>query len=242
MPQVLRAGRRPKTKNSEKMKKIILSAMVFSLAFAVKAQEIPDRKTDRPGMMERKKHHQGMGMDLKALNLTEDQKAKFKTQNENFRKQMEDLKKNDDITVRDWKAKAETIRKARKESMQSILTSDQKAQIQKMKEQGKARQEDMKKRMADRMKTELNLTADQSSKLEANHKAIGEEMKKIRENSSLTDEQKRDQMKSLHQKQKENLKSILTPEQMEKMKEKRKNHEDRRPGDFKKKPEVDKTI
>jgi Spy/CpxP family protein refolding chaperone len=210
------------------MKKIILSALVFSLAFAVKAQEIPDRKTERPGMMERKRHHEGMGMDLKALNLTEDQKAKFKTQNENFHKQLEDLKKNDDITVRDWKQKAEAIRNARKESMQSILTSDQKAQIQKMKEQGKARNEDMAKRMQDRMKTELNLTPDQSSKLETNHKAISEEMQKIRDNSSLTDEQKREQMKTLHQKQKENLKSILTPEQMEKMKQRRQDSEGRK--------------
>jgi hypothetical protein len=33
------------------MKKLILSAVVFSMAVAVQAQEIPERKTERPGML-----------------------------------------------------------------------------------------------------------------------------------------------------------------------------------------------
>lgn len=220
------------------MKKIILSALVLSMAFAVKAQEIPDRKGERPGMMQGKKHHPGMGMDFKALNLTEDQKAKFKTQNESFRKQMEELKKNDNITVRDWKAKAETIRKARKESMQNILTSEQKSKLENMKQEGKVKHEEMEKKMGDRMKTELNLSADQSTKLESNRKVLGEEMRKIRENSSFSLEQKKEKMKELHLKQKENLKSILTPEQLQKMKESHKGGHD----GMRKKPVSDKTI
>jgi Spy/CpxP family protein refolding chaperone len=210
-----------------KMKKIILSALVLSMGFAINAQEIPDRKSEKPGMMHKKNHHRG-GMEMKSLNLTEDQKAKFKSQNEAFRKEMQELKKNENITVKDWKAKAETIRKQHKEGIQSILTSEQKAKMQEMKakmqekrKEGKVRSDDMRKNRGDRMKTELGLTADQSAKLETSHKAIREQMKAIRANTALSDEQKREQMKELHKKQKENLKSILTEEQLQKMKESR---------------------
>lgn len=208
------------------MKKLILSAVVLSMAIAAQAQEIPERKSEKPHMMERKKHHHGMAMQK--LNLTEDQKAKFKSQNESFRKQMEELKKNENITVKEWKAKAETIRKEHKASVAGILTSEQKAQLEKMKAEGKEKRESMTKRTGERgdrsgrgdqMKTRLGLSDEQSAKMDANRKEMGEKMKAIRENNSLSDDQKKEQMKELHKKQKENMKSILTEEQLKKLQE-----------------------
>lgn len=218
------------------MKKIILSTLVLSLAFAMQAQEIPERKGGRPPMMDRQKHHRGM--DFQKLNLTEDQKAKFKTQNETFRKQMEELKKNDNITVKDWKAKMENIRKEHKNNTQNILTSEQKAQVEKMKAEGKAKHEAMGKERGDRMKTALGLTAEQSAKMQSNRKEIGEKMRSLRESTSLSDEQKREQMKELMKKQKESMKSILTEEQLKKLKETK----HRRPEGERRKPEMKQTI
>lgn len=206
------------------MKKLIVSALVLSLSFAtVNAQEIPERKADRPHMMDRKKHHPGME-ELKGLNLTDEQKAKFRKSNEAFRQQMEELKKNDNITVKEWREKAESIRKAHKEEVKNILTAEQKAQIQNKRKDMQSKQEEMHKKMGDKMKADLNLTAEQSAKLEANHKAMAQEMKKIREDNALTEQQKREQMMELRKKQKESLKSILTPEQLQKMKENRPDH------------------
>jgi Spy/CpxP family protein refolding chaperone len=219
-----------KNKKIFSMKKMILSALVLSLGFTVvNAQEIPERKSERPGMMQHKKRHHGMDQ-LKGLNLTEEQKAKFKTSNESFRTQMADLKKNDGITVKEWKEKAESIRKAHKAEMQKILTADQKAQLEKRKVEGKAKHEEAQKKMGERMKANLNLTAEQSAKMEANRKAMREEMTKIRDNKSLTEQQKKEQMVQLHKKQKETLKSILTAEQIQKLKERRPENKDRRPG------------
>lgn len=69
------------------MKKIILSAIVLTIAAGIQAQEIPERKGERPHMQEGRNHHMqkgrkqhGQHMDMQKLNLTEDQKAKFKTQ------------------------------------------------------------------------------------------------------------------------------------------------------------------
>jgi len=218
------------------MKKIILSAVVLTMAFAVQAQEIPERKGERPPMTERKKHHRGM--EFQKLNLTEEQKAKFKTQNESFRKQMEELKKNDNITVKDWKAKAENIRKEHKASIDGILTSDQKAQIEKRKVEAKEKQATMGKEKGEKMKTVLGLTDEQSAKMQSNRKEIGEKMKSLRESTSLSNEQKKEQMKELMKKQKESMKSILTEEQLKKLKETK----HKRPEGERRKPEMKQTI
>lgn len=223
------------------MKRIILSVFALSMFVAVKAQDIPERNAEKPSMMH-KKHHgkRGMhGMDMSKLNLTEEQKAKFKTQNESFRQKMAELKKNENITVKDWKAKAESLRKEHKASIDGILTSDQKAQIEKMKAEGKAKRESMGKQRGEKMKAQLGLSADQSAKLDANRKEMGEKMKSIRENKSLSDEQKKEQMKELHKKQKENMKSILTEEQLKKLKESRHQRND---GERKKPDVKEKTI
>jgi len=200
------------------MKKIILSMFVLSAVIAVQAQDTRESKGEKPGM-ERKRHHKGM--DMKQLNLTEEQKAKFKSQNESFRKQMEELKKNENITVKEWKSKSETLRKEHKANMGSILTSDQKAQLEKIKAEGRAKQEGRMKERGERMKTQLGLTEEQSAKMQSQRKLSGEKMKAIRENKSLTDEQKKEQMKDLYKEQKAGMESILTEEQLKKLKETR---------------------
>lgn len=212
------------------MKKMIFSLLALSLTVAVTAQEIPERKADKPHMMDRKKGHHGM--DMKKLDLTEDQKAKFKSQNESFRKEMEALKKNENITVKEWKAKAEGLRKEHKAKIDGILTAEQKEKREKMKAEGKEKYEGRAKDRAEKMKTTLGLTAEQSAKMEASRKDVSAKMKAIRENSSLSDEQKREQMRELHKKQKESMKSILTPEQQQKLKESR----HRKPGGERRKP------
>ncbi|MBK6383226.1 MAG: hypothetical protein IPF69_07105 [Chitinophagaceae bacterium] len=227
------------------MKKIILSAIVLTIAAGIQAQEIPERKGERPHMQEGRNHHMqkgrkqhGQHMDMQKLNLTEDQKAKFKTQRETFHKQMEDLKKNENITVKEYKTRLENIRKEQKSTADRILTSEQKSQLEKMKADRKGKAEQMGKQRSERMKTELGLTDAQSAKIESNRKEMGEKMKTIRENKSLSDEQKKEQMKELMKKQKENMKSVLTEEQLKKLKDT--NH--KRPEGERKRPEMKQTI
>jgi len=195
--------------------------MVFSLAVAVKAQEIPERKTERPPMMHQGQHgrHGMQGMDMKQLNLTDAQKEQFKTQRESFRKQMEELKKNDNITVKEWKSRMETLRKDQKTKMQGILTTEQKDQIEKMKAEHKAMQEvDAKARM-EKMKIHLGLSDDQVAKMTKNRTEMMEKMKALKQDDKMDPEKKREQMKDLREKQKDQMKSILTEEQMKKFQE-----------------------
>jgi hypothetical protein len=221
------------------MKKLIFSTVIIAIGLAVQAQEIPDRKSEKPMMHQKNKgHHPMQGIDMKQLNLTDAQKEQFRTQKESFHKQMEELKKNDNITVKEWKGKAEELRKQHKEQTKNILTKEQKSQLEKMKEEGKAKREAMGKERAEKMKTTLGLTDEQSIKMKTNRLKMGEKMKAIRENTSLSDEQKRENMKQLHKEQKEFLKSILTEEQLNKMKESR----HRKPNEERRKPEIKQTI
>ncbi|MBI5856286.1 MAG: hypothetical protein HZB42_01445 [Sphingobacteriales bacterium] len=202
------------------MKKIILSALVLSLAVAVKAQEIPERKMQRPMMHQGHKGPQhGPGLAMQKLNLTEEQKAKFKAQHENFRKQMEELKKNEDITVKEWKSRMKALHQENKEKLQGILTADQKAQIEKMKSEHKAMQEVDARARLEKMKIHLGLSDDQAAKIDKNRKEMAEKMKALHEDAKMDMEKKKEKMKELMKEQKEKMKSILTEEQMKKMQE-----------------------
>jgi Spy/CpxP family protein refolding chaperone len=120
------------------MKKIILSVCIAALvATTMQAQEIRDREPGKHHMM--KRHHRDEA--FKNLNLTEDQKAQFKALNEDNRKQMAELKKNDSITVKEWNSKKEALRKDYREKMQSLLTTGQKSQLEKSKLERKAKME-----------------------------------------------------------------------------------------------------
>ena len=208
------------------MKKIILSALILSLAFAVQAQE---GKTGRHG---KGRHH---GNVMEKLNLTEDQKAKMKTENEAFHKQMKEIKSNETVTVADMKSKTEAARKAHKAKVQSILTTEQKAQLEKMKSEFKGKREAGMKgrhdRMGDRsgkMAEKLNLTADQKAKMEKNREELKVKMKAIRDNSALDESAKKEKMKELMKERKESMKSILTDEQLKQLEENKKHHTDKR--------------
>lgn len=224
------------------MKKIILSAVVLSLAAAVNGQEIPERKTERPATHDRMHGKRKGGHDrhemMKQLNLTDAQKEQFKTQREEFRKKMEDLKKNDNITVKEWKSKMEGLRKEQKAKMQTILTTEQKTKMEQLKADAKVKHAEMQKQRAEKMKTELGLTEEQSAKLDKQRTEMGARMKAIREDKALSDEQKKEKVKDLMKQRKESMKSVLTEEQLKKLKE---SHQ-HKPGMKRKEQEKKETI
>ena len=198
------------------MKRIILSVLVAAAVGTTSmAQEIPDRKA--PGHEMKRRHHRSD--EFKKLNLSEDQKAQFKALNEENRKQMADLKKNDNITVKEWNSKKEALRKDYREKVQGLLTQEQKAQLEKSKLERKVKMEERSKGRIDKMKADLGLTDEQSAKLKSERTAMQEKMKAIREDKSLNDEAKKEQAKELMKKQRENMRSILTEEQKKKLDE-----------------------
>lgn len=203
------------------MKKILVTATIVAMTVAsAKAQEIPDRKRGEFKPVERERV--ANKKELASLNLTDEQKEKFKTMNQDFRQKLNDLKKQDNLTVKEYRERMETLHKDHMTQFQSILTPEQRTQMEKDKEGLRARAEEHGKKRLARMKQELNLTDEQSAKMEENRKATAEKIRATRENSSLSDEQKREQVRDLMKQQKETIKSVLSKEQLEKLKETRK--------------------
>ncbi len=69
-----------------------------------------------------------------------------------------------------------------------------------------------------KMAKELNLTADQQTQIEAIHKQNRESLKAIRNDSTLTDDQKKDKARELRKTGMDQERAILTPEQQAKAK------------------------
>jgi predicted Holliday junction resolvase-like endonuclease len=70
---------------------------------------------------------------------------------------------------------------------------------------------------------ELNLTKDQKDKIKELQRTMKQKRDDINNDQTLTDDQKKGKLKDLRIEQKENLGTILTPDQLEKLTEERKN-------------------
>jgi len=213
--------RREQFKNKN-MKKIIIAALSTIFIVGIAAAQLPKgqhHQTQGKHGQHRKHRH---GEMAKHLNFSEEQKKQAKTISTNYRTQVTALKKNDNLTMGEYKKQMASLQKDRKTKIEGLLTSEQKAKIaegkQKMQEhaqiRGAARLE--------KMKINLGLKEDQVAKLKKQQESFRTKAETIRNNESLSREEKREQMKSLAKEHKENFKSILTKEQQEKLESKKK--------------------
>ena len=145
------------------MKKILVASFAVA-AFTFSYAQPPMPKGDNPPQ----EHQRGMrhhgefgphhGPNFKKLNLTDAQKQQMKTQNEGFKKQMQALNTQENITVKEQRAQRATIEKSRKAAFESILTPEQKNQLAQMKADGKKRMEEKGAQRLSKMKEKLNFT------------------------------------------------------------------------------------
>lgn len=202
------------------MKKALLILVAFTgFAFSADAQH---------KMYKKGKHqkHQKMAM-AKQLNLSEDQKKQAKAINEYSRKKMQELNKNESITVKEQRDRKAAILKERKTKMDGLLTAEQKTKMAQLKAERKASNEEQYAKRLNRMKTNLSLTDEQVAKLKAQRASNQAKAEKIKNNGSLSREQKKEQMMALKTEAKEGRKKTFTPEQLKKIEEMKKNRGDR---------------
>lgn len=208
------------------MKKIVSAALAITL-FVGAAQAQTIEKGNH--------HHQGNRKEMAAdrLDLTAEQKAKFQSLREAQKKEMQALRQNGNVTPEQRKA----IHEKYKAQYEAILTPAQREEMNKQKAEWKGKGDRAGKDFGKRggkmgaqaafFKKELNLTADQETKLKSIFEEFRTKAQDIRSNSSLAQEQKRAQMKSLAEQYMSQGKAVLTPEQakkFEEMKSKRSHH------------------
>ena len=129
-------------------------------------KRIGDRKMGKRGMRAFGRHGKMRGAGLRGINLTDAQKEQFKALREANKpsqalrdelKTIHDAKKAGTITeaqkarITALRGEMQAKRKAAHEQMQSILTVEQKAELQKRRTEMKTRREEMRKRFEDRL-------------------------------------------------------------------------------------------
>ena len=172
--------------------------------------------------------HEGFGggrMLAGKLHFSDQQKQQLKDINSQYRKQLTDLNKNLDITVREQHAKLADLRKSHLQQVEALYTPEQKTQIQKMKDERKQMAEVNAKARAEKMKIRLGLSDDQAQKLKDLRTATASKMKDLRSNQSLSTDQKREQIRKIIAEQKEQMKSVLTPDQQKQMEQMHRGHQ-----------------
>jgi Spy/CpxP family protein refolding chaperone len=200
------------------MKKILVVMMALTgFVFGANAQNISKMKT----------HHHHSSMMLKELNLSSAQKEQMKANHESYKKQMMEFNKNENITVKESRDRKEALHKEQKEKMMSLLTVDQKNKLVQLKKDMEAKHEMEAAKRLDKMKTNLNLSDDQVAKINAARQATHAQSKAIKENDQLSRTEKKEQLIALKEQNKNSFKSILTPEQISKLEEMKKNKIDK---------------
>jgi Spy/CpxP family protein refolding chaperone len=198
------------------MKKIISAALALTLLIGT-AQAQNTEKGDRRHKGDRKE------MSFQKLNLTADQKEKLQSLREAQRREMQDLR-NNSVTPEQRKA----VQEKYKAQYEAVLTPAQREELNKQKIEWKdkeGKRDQSGKRggnlgaQAAYFKKELNLTADQETKLAAIFQEFRSKAQDIRTNTSLSSEQKRTQVKTLSQQYIAQGKALLTPEQVKKFDE-----------------------
>lgn len=203
------------------MKKIVAGVLaIASFVFSAQAQTTPKMKHFR--------HRHQHEMMMKELNLTPAQQAQLKANRDNYQKQWQDLNKTENITVKQARDKKEALRKEQKEKMMSILTPEQKATLEQLKKDREVKHEAMAAKRLDKIKSTLNLSEDQVAKIKSSTLDIHARARAIRENDQLSRTEKKDQLMALKQQTQDNLKTILTTEQINKLEEMKKNRMEKR--------------
>ncbi len=146
----------------------------------------------------------------------------MKSINQDYKIKMKDLKSDDNITRGDFKEKMKKLQDDRKSETQAVLSVEQQNKIKESKEIKKEEIKNKRKDRGEKIKSELNLTDDQQTILKTNRKAMHTEIKPVKDNVALTKEEKREKRKTLKEKQKETMKTVLTPDQVQKLKDRKK--------------------
>jgi Spy/CpxP family protein refolding chaperone len=203
------------------MKRIITSAFVIMLSIgAAQAQTTSDKEQGH------KKEHK---MAFDNLNLSADQKARLQSVREDYKKQSAELKNNTQLSAEEKQKRRKELHQQFRSQTDAIFTPAQKDQLTKNKAEWKEKSKDGKKdgharnskgkgmQRGQDLQKDLGLSTDQQQKMEQLRTDFRNRFSSLRSDTSLTDDQKKAKMQDMRKEQQEQMKSILTPEQIEKM-------------------------
>ncbi|CAN5263657.1 hypothetical protein BH09BAC2_BH09BAC2_01020 [soil metagenome] len=188
------------------MKKIIGSVLALTLfAFSVNAQS--NNQQQNQGQSGYHKGHGKMDGGMGDLNLSDAQKQQIKAINEDFKNKMKALKNNN--SGADNSSQRLALIQERKSKISAVLTAEQRVKFEQKGDRGFMEDHG---NCGGKME-ELNLTEDQKARIKASNESFKPRMETIRNNQSLTEQQKGEQLQALQAERQMTIRSILTAEQ-----------------------------
>jgi hypothetical protein len=206
------------------MKRIFSSALVILLTIG--AAQAQTTSTDK-----HKGHKKEHNKSFNDLNLSADQKARLQSIREDFKKQSADLKNNTSLTADEKQARRKELHQQFKSQREAIRTPARKEQMAKSREEWKGKNKEARKdfkkdgqqqpgrgmNRGQGAQKDLGLNADQQKKMEQMRADFRNKFSSLRSDNSLTADQKKLKMQEMRKQQQEQMRSILTPEQIQKM-------------------------
>jgi Spy/CpxP family protein refolding chaperone len=206
------------------MKKILIAIMILAFAGSVNAQNGRKDKDHRKDQLHRKENARQKMMNRghlrENLNLTTEQSTRIKAINETFRKDMQQLR-DEKLTVKERNDKKHELQQKHVQDIQAVLTAEQKEQLAKNKKDQKEKIVDERKERAKNASRDLNLSEDQRQKLAVLRESYKVKAETLRNDNTLTKEQKRERLQQLMVQQREEMKTILTAEQINQLQDRR---------------------
>jgi Spy/CpxP family protein refolding chaperone len=148
-----------------------------------------------------------------ALNLSPEQKKQLHQLRLSARDQAAVIRNDQTLSAEQKQSKLKELRASTREQMKSILTPDQ----QKM-------MADRRAARREQIAAKLGLTADQQSKLKDLFRSTHQQRETVLSSTTLSNDQKLAELKQIRESAKTQLASILTPDQLQKFHEMRREH------------------
>jgi Spy/CpxP family protein refolding chaperone len=206
-------------------RKLKLLPLLVLLAWAGRsqAQTTPGNASDTTHHM---MHHRrgnrpggGFGHERFA-HFTPEQRKQLMAINKDYRQKREDLYKQDNITLKQYKAGLIALDKDKKAKTQALLTPEQKTGMTTRRTRMEENRQVMAAARLERLRLDLRLTDDQVAQIKTGQQNLRNQAQAIHENDNLLPQEKREQMKALMTTRNDNMKTILTPDQYTKFQQK----------------------
>ncbi|MHA4812062.1 hypothetical protein ACX0G9_28455 [Flavitalea flava] len=165
-----------------------------------------------------------MGRHRNGIHYTPEQRTQVMAIQKEYHQKSADLFKNDKMTLGQYKAQLIALQKERKNKMDALLTPEQKDKLAQHKKQASENRQVMAAARLEKLRIRLSLNDDQVAKIKTGQENLSAQAKILHENEDLLPQQRRELLKNLFVKQQDNLKAVLTPEQLSKFQEMQKSH------------------
>ncbi|HUR11782.1 MAG TPA: hypothetical protein VM012_10460 [Flavitalea sp.] len=202
------------------MKKILGIAMVLMIAFTVNAQTSNTEKSQKNHNRNHNNREAFSNIDLSASQKEEMQKI-----NKDFQAEMKSLKSNSQLTDAQKKEQRIQLLSRRKEAVNKILTPEQKQKWEASKsthERGKKEFSKTAQGKNDHMK-DLNLSQEQVAKIKTINASYQDKISLLKNHRKEERTEQKQAFAKLRKQQHDEIKAVLTPEQIEKFESKKMN-------------------